>query len=458
MKHPHASQLIHRTDGSVLISAAVAASVLAILIGGFLTFISNEYALNLRSHVWTQSLHLAEAGVDVAFAEFNYYYAKGSNSFTSGRGWSWYGGSDYLRTVSSLHDNNGKNLGAMYSYVHSVGTSSPWVSGYGNCATTPRGPTVWRRVDVVLKGSYLFPAGMVAKHKIDMNGNNVTTDSYDSTDASKSTNKQYDSTKKQPNGDIASNDTVTNTVDVTVGNANIHGKVLLSPSGSVTMGPNGEIGPMFTGAATTVADAQAAGYLRNDFQVDVPDTSVPAGASSWTALPSTGTITSGDYKGTTITSAKVINGNVRIYLTGDSQSIKLSGSGDGITILPNSSLTVYFTGSVDLTGNGLINTNAFSSPIKAQFYGTSTATDVKIAGNAQFVGVMYAPYAAIAMKGGGSSGAISGSVVGDNITLTGGTNFHYDESLRKTGPGNGYNMASWKSYRYDATPGTWVSD
>ena len=53
----------HRSQqGSLLITAAVAAAVIAILITGMLTYISNEYRMNLRSHRWTQALYLAEAG------------------------------------------------------------------------------------------------------------------------------------------------------------------------------------------------------------------------------------------------------------------------------------------------------------------------------------------------------------------------------------------------------------
>jgi len=45
--------------GSVLLSAAVSASVLAILIAGVLAYLSNEYNLNNRAHSWNQAFHLA---------------------------------------------------------------------------------------------------------------------------------------------------------------------------------------------------------------------------------------------------------------------------------------------------------------------------------------------------------------------------------------------------------------
>ncbi|MCX7915585.1 MAG: hypothetical protein N3A53_04700, partial [Verrucomicrobiae bacterium] len=342
----------------------------------------------------------------------------------------------------------------VYAYVYGVGSANPYLFAYGGCPTTPRGPIVYRAVECRLANSARFPAAMVAKQKIDMNGNSVTTDSYNSTDPTKSTGGAYDPAKRQPNGDIASNDTVTNTVDIAIGNANIYGQVLVSPSGAVTMGPNGSIGPTLVEAerARTISAAQSNGWLRNDFQVDIPDVVLPSGASSWPALPSTGTITSGDYKGTSINSSRIISGKVRIYLTGSRQSIKLTGN-QSITIMPGSSLIVYTDGDVDIAGNGVINDSV--TPINCQFYGVNT-TSFKIAGNGVFVGCVYAPNADLQIQGGGTNGDMAGAIVAKSITMTGTTNFHYDESLREVGPGASYDIASWKSYRW--TGGGWVAD
>lgn len=53
----------HRERGSLLLTAAVTAGIIAIIVVGLLTYISNEYCFNLRSHRWNQALNLAEAGV-----------------------------------------------------------------------------------------------------------------------------------------------------------------------------------------------------------------------------------------------------------------------------------------------------------------------------------------------------------------------------------------------------------
>ena len=65
------ARLHRQTSGSALISAAVAAGVLTILVAGFVSYMANEYLLNFRSHAWTQALHLSEAAIETGFAEFN---------------------------------------------------------------------------------------------------------------------------------------------------------------------------------------------------------------------------------------------------------------------------------------------------------------------------------------------------------------------------------------------------
>src|SRR5438045_1042909 len=98
-------------DGSTFITAVLAAGVLAIMVAGFLSYLSNEYLLNLRSHVWNSALHLAESGVDVGFSEMNYQYFQGSSGFTSARGWTNSAANTYTKTVTGLTDTSGKTIG-----------------------------------------------------------------------------------------------------------------------------------------------------------------------------------------------------------------------------------------------------------------------------------------------------------------------------------------------------------
>jgi len=452
------AQLPKNQDGSLLITAAICAGIMAILVGGFLSFISNEYTFNLRSHRWTQALHIAEGGVDRAVAEFNNYYITGLGGFSSSRGWYNAGGGTYWYYTSSFTNNYGENIGSMYVSVNNVGTANPYIFAYGGSPTTPRGPFIYRAVQSRLVASGRFPAALVAKQKVDMNGNNVYTDSYDSTDPAKSTGALYDPSKRFPNGDVASNDTVTNSV--AIGNADIYGLAATGPNGTITMGAQGSVGPTFNSSerATTVAEAIAKGWIRNDFQVDIPDVQLPSGATSWTSLGtlnSDRTLTAGDYWVDRVScSAKevitITGGRVRLYVSGD-----FSMSAQSLLVIePGASVEVYCGGSVTLTGNGVINNS--SQPVKCQFFGLSTSTSWSVNGNGQWVGTIYAPQANMALTGGGARGDMSGAIVAKNITLNGQVQFHYDESLRTSGPTASYNVASWQSYRW--TGSGWISD
>ena len=47
------------------------------------------------------------------------------------------------------------------------------------------------------------------------------------------------------------------------------------------------------------------------------------------------------------------------------------------------------------------------------------------------------------MNGGGSSGQVQGAVVADTIAVTGGSEFHYDESLADMSDGNPFGVGNW---------------
>ncbi len=457
---------LRRTDdrGSVLISAAVAAAVIAILVGGMLTFISNEYRQNLRSHRWTQALYLAEAGVDIGFAEVNNYYLFGSNAFSSSRGWVSQGGGNYIKIVAAFTNAAGEVVGSLSNRVQgAIGNNPPIVKAFASCTTTPNGPKIYRGIKSILVDSAAFPAGLVSKGGIDMKGNNITTDSYDSYDVSKSTNGRYDSTKKQANGDIATNGALTNS-NISAGNANISGYALTAPGGTVTLGASGTIGPTFISPATTVAEAQANGWVRDDFAVDIPDVTLPSGTSSWLSLGSINnntTLATGNYQATDVTltgwNSLVIDGDVKLYVTDASQGISILANAQ-ITINSGGTLTIYSNGSMDIGGNGVVNYNTSgssdSAAMHAQFYGMNTATSVNIHGNGEWVGMIYAPYADLSLGGGGE---MSGSVVAKSINMNGHVSFHYDEALRTQGPGATFDIHSWETYR--STDGVnWTKD
>jgi hypothetical protein len=447
-------QHFRRAEGSAIAIAAVSAAILSMLIAGVLSYIGNEYSLNFRSHCWNQALHLAEAAVEIGFAEFNYQYKQGGSGFQSGRGWTSLGGGSYSKSVTNFTDTAGNAVGSLAVTVSGVGTANPQILGVGTTTTVPFGPSVSRAVKVVLAGSSKFPVGILSKSQINLNGNNAYSDSYDSTDPTKSTGGRYDASKKQPNGDIASNSSLVDSIGI--GNTDIYGIVSTGPGGTVSMGPNGSVGPTFVSGdrADTVAEGEANGWIRHDFAVDVPDVTAPSGSGSWTSIGTINNntvINGGDWRVSDIslsgTKTLTIQGTVRLYVTG---STSISGNAT-IILSPGASLEVYAAGSVSISGNGVQNNPGL--PGNNQWNALPSCTSVSISGNGSWIGTMYAPQAALSISGNGN---LYGAVVANTITLGGNANFHYDESLRNGGPSAGYLVASWQSLRN--VSGSWVAE
>jgi hypothetical protein len=447
----------HRqNDGSVLVAACIAAGVMFIMIMGMLTYITNEYRLNVRSHKWTQSLNLAEAGVDLAFAEFNNYYMTGTNAFDSSRGWTGSAGT-YWYYNPNFTNSFGQNVGVLYAYVYGVGSANPYLFAYGGCTVVTNSQWVYRAVESRLKSSSLFPAAMVAKTNITLSGS-AAVDSYDSTDVTKSTGGQYDTAKRQANGSVGSNAGV-NAADSMSGSVAIYGNVSTGPGGTVVMSGSTTVGPTTDSSlrSSSVADAETKGYIRHDFAVTIPDVTLPSGVtfvnggSISFSGSNVGTITDGAWQYTSVNmsgSTKLyINGNVILYTSG---AFSTSGSSQ-INVLPGSSLTVYCGSTFNVSGSGVLNQSG--TPAKAQFYGLNTCTAFNYSGSTAWIGTVYAPYATVTMSG--SSGG-SGALVGKSINFSGSVGFHYDEALRTLNGGAGYLINSWKAYRWNGS--AWVSE
>jgi hypothetical protein len=71
------------------------------------------------------------------------------------------------------------------------------------------------------------------------------------------------------------------------------------------------------------------------------------------------------------------------------------------------------------------------------FYGTRSQADAAtlgkqqfdLRGNASYSGLVYAPNADVALRGGGSNGTFNGAIVGSSVTFNGNYDFHYDIQL-----------------------------
>lgn len=125
------------------------------------------------------------------------------------------------------------------------------------------------------------------------------------------------------------------------------------------------------------------------------------------------------------------------------QDFTTSGQGEFL-IESNAFVRIFVKGDMDVTGNGFTNQGV---PGNLQIYGVEPpqgeSRTIKIAGNGNFSGAIYAPDYDIEVKGGGSNGAVYGAVVGKTIFMNGVTHWHYDEALREGGVVVDYAVASW---------------
>jgi hypothetical protein len=273
---------------------------------------------------------------------------------------------------------------------------------------------------------------------LDLTNQNIVIDSYDSRDPFKSTNGLYDVNKRQENGNLATDGSL-----IEAGNAHIYGDVA-------------------TNSGTVSGAANISGVERTDFYQEP----IPVGTPSWPSInptpytvTNTATLNAGA-KGaaasryqlaqislsgnTTLTLAGNPDGSqtyIEIHVTGD---ISVSG-GAQIVVAPGVSATVYFDGNVDVSGNGIINSN--NQPNDLHLYGVqptdSSSRTVHLGGNGQITATVYAPNADITVNGGGSSGHVFGSIIGKTVTMTGVTNLHYDEASGASGMINNYKIVSW---------------
>ena len=448
-----------RRAGSALILTAVIVVVLGAVLATYLLVSQSEYMLVGRSQVWSQSMALTEAGVEDALAFMNKY--QGNIAMVT----NWC----TLESAAEDHWNVNGNIYSMHRQIGSNGDyydvtidngnpSSPIITSIGMAGnslaqTAPpvmvaaaglgvSGSPVSRKVEVRTVYSALFPGAITTYTNIDLNGQNVRVDSFDSTLTNASawiTNRGYgvyDIAKARANGNVATDSSLVGAISV--GQANIYGRVNTGPGGTATVGNNGYVGPL-----PQSGSGIQPGYASDDMNMIFPSVVLPNGARSWAGVPWTRVITnSGCYYMFSIHDDLTINAsNVTLFVE---FGISLSGS-EAITIGTNCGRVNMYVGgpSVSTTGNATIN-NLTQRACVLGIYGLPTLTSINFGGNAAFTGTIYAPQAAFFFGGGGNNTYdFVGALVAYSAKLNGHANFHYDESLKRNGPGIGYIPYSW---------------
>lgn len=254
----------------------VICSVLAFSVLGYLSVIEQQGLLGRRSQSWNIAMTVAESGIEEGLQHLNKNF---SNLATDG--WS-LSGSLYVRS-NALPDGNAYTV-AIQNGSQPIIISKSYVAGVMAFAQAAQGPIfgavgsdsagvdlISRAVRVRCYRSGFATKAMAARETIDLNGNNILTDSFDSEDPAKSRNGLYDPTRAGSNGDVASNATIMNSVDI--GNANIYGRVATGPGGTVALGSNGGVGSHAWQTANP--GTMQPEWVTHDSNFTFPDTTIP---------------------------------------------------------------------------------------------------------------------------------------------------------------------------------------
>jgi hypothetical protein len=257
----------------------------------------------------------------------------------------------------------------------------------------------------------------------------LQTDSFDSSDATFSTNGQYDSAKRKAGGDIA----LFGNMVATQRLVQICGTVWLSRhTTNFFLPPTGSVGDL-----TWVSGGNYGiqpGWLRQDLHGLYPTPRPPSGP----ALTPSGGIVAGeaytyvlndgfwklDSLSLNSTNKMLIVGDTTLWVPGD---ISLWGQALIRFHSADARLKLYVGGYASFGGGGII---GLARPANFIYYGLASNYSLDISAT-PFTGVIYAPKTECILRSGGrNSFELLGSCTVRNLRLSGSVAIHFDESLQ----------------------------
>lgn len=444
-----------RRQGFTYMTVVVTMIVVGLMLAAYLKLVGVQSQLTTRSQNWNRSVPVLEAGIEEAIAHLNKNGSPNDAGVVTlsqlgGDGWDNHGSltgpwskevyldNDYYTVTISSWNGTVANFPTIYStgFVQQTpafvwnGSFTPFLA-----AANGGGAYSKRIVHCTVTNNPTYTKAILAKHGIDLNGNNVFTDSYDSGIAGRNINGRWNLSIRRDHGDVASNDTATNIINI--GNAEVWGRVATGPGGSAGW-LHGAVGDAAWHAGNI--SGIKAGFFTDDMNVEFTDNLLPDGSAGWVPAASS-TLTSGDYLINSVSGNLTIapNATVRIRVDGN---WRFTGN-ECLTIGSNANVRIYLNcPSADIRGNGVINTAG--KPSQCYIFGTSRLTSLAVGGNGEMTAVVNAPYADVTLHGGGSSDMdFSGAMIANTFRFVGHYTVHYDEALGRNGAWRGFTITSW---------------
>src|SRR6185436_13872936 len=200
-------------------------------------------------------------------------------------------------------------------------------------AGTPGVQYISRVVRATAEKTQIYIKAMVSRKQIEMNGNNIVTDSFDSTDPNYSTPLGlYDPTKIKDNGDVATLWGLSDAIGV--GNADIKGHLRTGPGGKATVGSNGKVGSLWWHA--NMKNGVQPGWSTDDMNVTFRDVELPFTGNA--PAPTANVVGGVSYK------YALTNGNYKM------SNLTMSSS-ERLLVISNAVLLV--TDSIDISGSAV---------------------------------------------------------------------------------------------------------
>lgn len=408
--------------GAGLIAVLLAVTVIGSITGLYLRTASSEYKMSARSMMMQSSMNVAEAGAEEAI--WAIHKCGDDETEWANQGWTKVDTDIYyMSTQKTIHYKtfNTAILADMSGTVPTI---------YAGGKTSKGGNESSKQIRIDLATRTPFANGLTAKNGVTLIGNKIEVDSYNSNDGA------YDPSNPNDKGSVAS---VSVAVDsVSINHADIYGYVATGGADPV-VGNNGSIKGKDTPNNVKVDQSRISRDFYSEFEdVEIPDSSTWGTSYTGNTIGTAGATTELRLSEIKMTGSSTLNisGDVVLHITDDFTM----GGNTEININPDSTLTVYIEGDVDLSGGPVVNQDGLPAGLQIQSNGSS----VKLSGHASFYGVIYAPKADFEMKGGGSVGSVYGAVVANTISINGNYAFHYDEALEDLSNDESFRLSYWR--------------
>ncbi|MCC5808027.1 MAG: hypothetical protein JJU00_16995 [Opitutales bacterium] len=421
-------------SGSVVIAVVIVVLIIAGLVGSYLQLTVSESRAAVRNLMFQGAMNIAEAAAEEAFRAINH------NDF-SGPGWVQTAQGPAFRLVEKFE--NGETH-TMHAIVLDDG-DRPNIVAEGRIH---RNPEVSRQVRVVfdrIPSQGLFIEGLISKYDITFAGNaSGGADSYNSRLGPY--NEYVDDgngnivRNRFPNGSVGSISQVNESVEIN--HWEIFGYAMTNNT-DLKLGNHGRV----YGPETPLGVKVDPERVVRDFYAEFENVEHPSPAGTRSSADGSGDNLRfgdpGDPEGTEVVyklSSFSISGQSNVMVHNDvtlivDEDFSMTGQ-SRLTLAEGARLRIYVQGDMRVGGGGIINTGRPGQhPVPADLiiYGTAQNEgdqEIRLHGNAEMHGAVYAPNADLSLQGGGDSGAFYGAAVANTISVNGTYTYHFDEALR----------------------------